>query len=99
MPNVRDIKNEEQLKREFEYIKKTMETEGTMRVVWGKPEFLPLSEKIINETQEGRLLIDLNDLECVEAKVSHDEKILWVNTENGCILRIQGIKNFVFSQN
>lgn len=38
---------------------------------------------------------DILGAEEVEIKIRHDKKVIWVNTENGCVLRIGKIKNLV----
>jgi hypothetical protein len=42
---------------------------------------------------ESKAMLDITGAECVEVSMRRDEKVLWVNTENGCILRICQIKN------
>lgn len=43
--------------------------------------------------------LDITGAECVEVSVRRDEKVLWVNTENGCVLRICQIKNICVDGN
>ena len=37
-------------------------------------------------------MIDLHNIECVQVSISEDGKVLWLNTDEGCILRISNIK-------
>jgi len=39
-------------------------------------------------------VLDLN-VEGVEVSIREDGKVLWVNTEEGCVLRISNIKSLV----
>lgn len=37
-------------------------------------------------------MIDLRDVQYVQIQISADKKTVWINTENGCQLRIQNVK-------
>lgn len=38
-------------------------------------------------------LVDITGAEIVDVEIRDDGKVLWVNTERGCVLRICRIKN------
>jgi len=46
-----------------------------------------------HSSAKSEAMLDITGAECVEVSVRRDEKVLWVNTENGCVLRISQIKN------
>ena len=37
-------------------------------------------------------MIDLRDVESVQVVISKDGKVVWVNTDEGCVLRIHNFK-------
>jgi hypothetical protein len=51
--------------------------------------------KIGDEVKMGNLL-DITGAEAVEIVIRDDGKVIWVNTERGCVLRICRIKHLTF---
>jgi hypothetical protein len=60
--------------------------------------FLPAHTDFINQygcashSDAGKQMQDITGAECVEVLISDNGKVLWVNTENGCVLRICQMK-------
>jgi hypothetical protein len=50
-----------------------------------------LRDKIITHCQ----MIDISDIESLEITIDWDGKRVWVNGEDGCLLRAYNIKNLV----
>lgn len=50
------------------------------------------------EIKEPFKFVDRNDIESIEIAISADKKTLWVNTEKGCILRLQNIKKLFINK-
>ena len=41
--------------------------------------------------QKGKMMLDITCEDFVQVRVSNDGKVLWVNTPEGCVLRISKI--------
>lgn len=52
-----------------------------------------------HSSAKSEAMLDITGAECVEVSVRRDKKVLWVNTENGCVLRISQIKNICVDGN
>ena len=52
----------------------------------------PLNSSLIFDSE--RIMNDIT-AEFVELKIRNDSKVIWVNTEKGCVLRICQIKNLI----
>ena len=50
--------------------------------------------KIMNLVGRGKTMSDITS-EGVEVSIREDGKVLWVNTEEGCVLRISNIKDLI----
>jgi hypothetical protein len=44
-------------------------------------------------------MMDIAGAKCVQVEISRDGKVLWVNTEDGCICRICRIENLEITDN
>lgn len=49
--------------------------------------------EVVRWENEEQMMLDLT-LENVEVTIRADGRVIWVNTEKGCVLRICGIKHF-----
>jgi hypothetical protein len=99
MCNFRNIAHSEHCPYYQDAVKQKIKLDG---FDWGELEIIT---EIIgcashsDAAKESSDVLDITGAECVEVSVRRDKKVLWVNTENGCVLRISQIKNICVDGN
>jgi hypothetical protein len=53
------------------------------------------SARLMINNKKPETMQDILSAEEIEVKIRNDGKVMWINTEKGCILRINKIKNLI----